>query len=199
MLGIVFRLPPLDDPGVVAAYWSRWGPTTQIVIAAVALGYPPLLVFLADLAARWSVLAPVQAVVSRASAALLVMFVICLNVALGLVSAGGQLIAAGRADLGYALHVAAFVLAAPATGLGAGGCLGLLYGSWQGALQPRWLRWPALLACAGNVGTLGGLFALDGIWNSGNGLLGGIAVPLGTLTLYVLTASVAWLRPQRER
>ena len=155
-----------------------------------------MLIFLTDLRARWAVHEPSQAIVSGASIALLLMFVTCLDVALGLASAGGQLIAVGRTDLGYALHVAAFILAAPATGLGAGGCLGLVYGSWRGALRPRWLRWPALLAFAGNVGTLGGLFALDGIWNSGNGLIGGIAVPLGALTLYVLVASATWLAPR---
>ena len=29
--------------------------------------------------------------------------------------------------------------------------MGLLYGSWTGALPPRWLRWPALLAFVAGV------------------------------------------------
>lgn len=194
MVVIIFRLPALSDPGAVFGYWSRWGGATQLVIASVVLGYPALLVFLADVRRRWREPAPVHTLVSQAAVVLLIMFVTCLNVSLGLASAGGQLIAIGHADVGYGLHVAAFILAAPATSLGAGGCLGLLYGSWTGALQPRWLRWPALLAFVGNLGTLGGLFALDGVWNSGNGLLGGIAVPLGTVTCFVFCASVAWIK-----
>jgi hypothetical protein len=52
----------------------------------------------------------------------------------------------------------------------------------------------ALAATAANIGAVGGLFRLDGVWNSGNGVLGGIALPLETLTVYVLLASLAWLR-----
>ncbi len=106
ILVIIFRLPSLVDSSVVVAYWGQWGATTQTVIAIVALGYPPLLVFLIDLRARWTTVDPDQVIVSQTSVALLIMFVTCLNVALGLASAGGQLIAAGRTDLGYALHVA---------------------------------------------------------------------------------------------
>lgn len=194
MVVIIFRLPALADLSIVADYWGRWAGATQLVIASVVVGYPALVVFLVDARTRWVVRGHRDSVVASAAVILLVMFVTCLNVSLGLASAGGQLVAAGHAELGAGLHVAAFVLAAPATGLGAGGCLGLLSGSWVGALQPRWLRWPALLAVLGNVGTLGGLFALDGVWNSGNGLLGGIAVPLGAVTCYVFCASAAWVR-----
>lgn len=165
----------------------------QVVIAALSLSYPPLVVSLVDWHRRCTV-AGVSATVATATVVLLLMFATCLNVALGLASAAGQLVTQGDGDLGFGLHAAAFVLAAPATGLGVGGCVGLVLAARHG-LRPAGLRWPAMAAPAANLGPLGGLFTLSGPFNSGNGILAGIMLPLGTLCLYVLAASLAWLRP----
>ncbi|MGH8881540.1 MAG: hypothetical protein ACRD0P_30010, partial [Stackebrandtia sp.] len=58
----------------------------------------------------------------------------------------------------------------------------------------RWLRWPALLGIVGNAGAIGGLFALTGPANSGDGILGGILLPLGTFLGWIACASCSWLR-----
>ena len=109
MLAILFRFPDLDDADEVVDYWARLGAVTQLVIAAVVVGYPFLLLFLADLRQRWVTPTPSARAVAAASYAGGLMFVTALNIALGMASAGGQLIDTGNVELGYALHVAAFV------------------------------------------------------------------------------------------
>lgn len=194
MLLIVFRLPALDSEHAVDVYWHHHRTLTQVVIAMVVLGYPLLLVWLAEVRRRWGDHSPTGQLLGTTTHTAGLMFITTLNVALGLASAGGQLIGHGRRDLGYALHVGAFVLAAPATSLGVALCGGLAWAAWTGALSPRWLRWPTAVAAATNALTLGGLFTLTGSWNSGDGVLGGIALPLGTLTVVVVLASGSWLR-----
>lgn len=140
---------------------------------AVSVGYRFMLVF-ADPRRRWIGGNPTSIVIAQAKFILMVILLTLLNVALGLAAAGGQLILAGDApEVGYGLHVAAYMFAAPATGMGAGALPGLLVGSLIGEVEPRWLRWPALAALLGNVGTLGGHFHLGRVWNSGNGLPAG--------------------------
>lgn len=45
-----------------------------------------------------------------------------------------------------------------------------------------------------NVGAVGGVLSLTGPLNSGNGLIGGIALPLGMWLVWILLASITWLR-----
>lgn len=135
-------------------------------------------------------------VLSWAALACGVMFMTGLCAALGLAAAAGQIIEEGGTDLSaaYGLHVGSFVLAAPFTGAGVAFFVFVTLLAHRGHLQPRWLRWPALLGVAGNLGAIGGLFSLTGPGNSGNGILAGILLPLGTFLLWTVCASTAWLR-----
>jgi hypothetical protein len=45
-----------------------------------------------------------------------------------------------------------------------------------------------------NVGAVGGVGTLTGPWNSGNGVIGGIAAPLGLFVVWILAVSVWWWR-----
>ncbi|OFE15592.1 hypothetical protein BA895_22305 [Humibacillus sp. DSM 29435] len=187
MLAIVFRFPGLASEASVIAYWTMHEKTTQTVIALVALGYPGLVLFLVGLPYAWSMTSSAWA---RAATAMGCMFITSLVVALGLASAAGQLIQASdsNAHLGYGLHVAAFVLAAPAAGLGTGFFLAVIVSTFS--VAPRWLRVPAGIGALCNAGALGGHFDLAGPLNSGNGLLGGIALPLASLMVYVACVCV---------
>lgn len=197
MGAIILRFPDLDDVADIVSYWAELGTLTQIVIALTVAGYPFLLVFLAELKERWTSESPAQRRVAMATYTGGLMFFTCLNVALGLGSAGGQLSAnPAHHELAFALHVAGWVLAAPAAGLGTTFGAGLVYAAWTKALSPGWLTWPALIMLISNAGALGGLFALTGPWNSGNGILGGIALPLGSVVIFVACASTAWIRHQ---
>jgi hypothetical protein len=59
---------------------------------------------------------------------------------------------------------------------------------------PPWSGYLAIIGAIANVGAVGGIFALRGPLNSGNGLIGGIAAPLGLYLLWILAISVWWLR-----
>lgn len=164
----------------------------------MAAGYPLLLMFLADVAARAARNRPHSALGWAAMAAG-VMFTTGLAVALGLAAAAGLIVDQGvGASAAYGLHVGAFVLAAPFTGAGVAFFVFVALLADRGSLGARWLRWPALLGVVGNAGAIGGLFTLTGPANSGNGILGGILLPLGTLLGWIMCASCSWLRDHRH-
>lgn len=198
MAAVIPSFPDLDSRHAVVAFWQDHGTLTMRVIALVIVGYPLLLVFLADVASR-AAANEVRPVLSWAALVAGVMFMTGLSVALGLVAAAGLIIDQGT-DLSaaYALHVGAFVLAAPFTGAGVAFFVLVLILSQRGYLQPRWLRWPALLGLVGNLGPIGGLFTLTGAGNSGNGILGGILLPLGTFLVWTVCASGSRLRESRR-
>ena len=200
MLLIIPDFPDLDSSVEVAQYWREHGELTTWVISSITVGYLPLLVFLAHVATR-ATQRERPPVLSWTALMAGVMFMTELNVALGLAAAAGRLIHAGH-DVGtaYGLHVGAFMLAAPATGAGVMFFAAVVVLSHRGQLTPRWLRWPGLVGLAGNVGAIGGLFGLTGPGNSGNGILGGILLPLGTFLAWAVLASVAWLlTPEQEQ
>jgi hypothetical protein len=121
---LVPALPALDDPAQVSLFWSRHSAALRWTVAAAVAGYPFLLVFLSDLQRRAEHNG--SRLLARATVANAVVFVTALNIALGLAAAAGLLFGAAPtaqaadAALGYQLHVAAFVLAAPAAGPGTG-------------------------------------------------------------------------------
>ena len=111
------RLPDLDSMAEVNRFWEDNFALMQAVIASVSVGFMFLLVFLGWLA-EW---------LRRAGGALAftvfgsaVMFMTALNVALGLDIAAGLLQQDGSGQSSYALHSAAFLLAAPAAPAGTG-------------------------------------------------------------------------------
>lgn len=195
MILVIPLFPDLDDRTEVIVFWRDHGSVTLQIMALVVAGYPLLLLFLADVAVR-SARGRDDPVLSWAALAAGVMFMTGLCAALGLAAAAGQIVKEGGADLSaaYGLHVGSFVLAAPFTGAGVAFFVFVTLLAHRGHLQPRWLRWPALVGIAGNLGAIGGLFSLTGPSNSGNGILAGILFPLGTFLLWTVCASTAWLR-----
>jgi hypothetical protein len=59
---------------------------------------------------------------------------------------------------------------------------------------PLSFGWLAVLGSVMNLAALAGFFSLTGAPNSGNGLLGGLAGPVGIWVVWILTVSISWLR-----
>jgi hypothetical protein len=162
----------------------------QVVIASVSVGFLFLLFFLGGLA-EWLRRTGWTIVFTAFGSA--VTFMTALNVALGLDMAAGLLQDGGSTDSSYALHTAAFLLAAPAAPAGAAFFVAIAIGAFVCGAFPRPLGWLAVLGVITNLGALGGIVSLDGPLNSGNGVIGGIAAPLGLYLLWIGSVSVWWL------
>lgn len=189
---VVPRFPDLGSAATVAGWWSADLPLMQAVVLSVSVGYLFLLLFLGALAQRLFADAAVRAWSWTGLGAAL-MFTTALNVAIGMVIAAG-LVAATDPASAYALHVGGFVLAAPAAFAGVAFFLAMAAVAFGSDVLPRWSGWLAVAGVVANVGAVGGVGTLTGPWNSGNGLLGGIAAPLGLFVAWILAISVCWLR-----
>jgi hypothetical protein len=121
------------------------------------------------------------------------MFMTALNVALGLDIAAGLLVNADSAST-YALHTAAFLLAAPAAFAGATFFVAIAVFAWESEVFPRWSAWLAVVGVVANAGTVLGILTLTGPLNSGNGIVGGIAAPLGIFLVWVFAISAWWVK-----
>ena len=66
-----------------------------------------------------------------------------------------------------------------------------------GAL-PRWTAWLAIVGVVANVGAVFGTLSLTGPLNSGNGIVGGIAAPVGVYLLWIFSVSLWWLIEQKR-
>lgn len=186
------RLPNLGSAHDIQAFWRANQGLMQGVILSVSIGFLFLLVFLGALvelirtepdsgALAWTVLGSA------------LMFMTALNVALGLDAAGGLVVNIDPAAT-YALHTAGFLLAAPAAFAGTTFFVAIAVFSWESAVFPRWSAWLAVVGVLANVGAVLGVLSLTGPLNSGNGIVGGIAAPLGLYLIWVLAVSVWWLR-----
>jgi hypothetical protein len=184
--------PDLGSVEAVAGFWSTDLALMQAVVLSVSVGYLPLLVFLGALAARLGADPAVRAWSWTAAGAALV-FMTALNVAIGLVMAAGLVAAADPASA-YALHVGGFVLAAPAAFAGVAFFVAVTVVAFGSDVLPRWSGWVAAAGVVANVGAVGGVGTLTGPWNSGNGVIGGIAAPLGLFVVWILAVSVWWWR-----
>ncbi len=184
--------PDLGSVEAVAGYWSTDLRLMQVVALSVSVGYLPLLVFLGALAARLGA-DPAVRVWSWTAVGAAIMFMTALNVAIGLVMAAG-LVAATDPASAYALHVGGFVLAAPAAFAGVAFFVAVAVVAFGSDVLPRWSGWVALAGVLANVGAVGGIGTLTGPWNSGNGVIGGIAAPLGLFVVWILAVSVWWWR-----
>jgi hypothetical protein len=189
---VIPLLPDLGSAAEMAPFYRAHADLLQVVIVCVSIGYLPLLVFLGGLLERLRAEAgegPLPWVVFASA----VMFMTALNVALGLVAAAALLFDADGSQPTYELHTAGFLLAAPAAFAGVAFFTALAALCFSGAFT-RWLGWLAVAGALANVGAVGGVLSLTGPLNSGNGLIGGIAVPLGMWLAWILLASLAWLR-----
>lgn len=185
---VIPRFPDLGSADEVEAFWRENQELMQPVALSVSVGFLFLLAFLAALDARLR--QGDRALAALAFGAAL-MFMTALNVAIGLDVAGGLLLGSGTA-LTYGLHVAGFLLAAPAAFAGAAFFVACAVASFRTAVFPRWTAWLACLGAVANVGAVGGLLTLSGPFNSGNGMVGGIAGPLWLA--WIGSVSVWWLR-----
>jgi hypothetical protein len=184
------RLPDLDSAAEVNRFWEDNLALMQAVIASVSIGFIFLLVFLGGLTEWLRRAGGALAFTALGSA---VMFMTALNVALGLDITAGLLQQEGSGPSSYALHSAAFLLAAPAAPAGTAFFAALACASLGKGAFPRSLGWLAVIGAIANIGALAGVVSLDGPLNSGNGLVGGIAAPLGLYLAWILSVSVWWL------
>ena len=192
---MAFAIPTLPDLGSaqrVQAFWLDNQELMQGVILSVSVGFIFLLGFLGALVERLrSGLADHALVWVTFGSAL--MFMTALNVALGLDIAGGLLVETDPAST-YALHTAGFLLAAPAAFVGTAFFVAIAAITWETRIFPRWSAWLAIVGALANVGAVLGIVSLTGPLNSGNGIVGGIAAPLGLYLLWIFAVSVWWLR-----
>jgi hypothetical protein len=171
------RLPDLGSAQRIELFWRDNQTLMQGVILSVSIGFIFFLGFLGALVERLRSLVDAHAVVWVVFGSAL-MFMTALNVALGLVIAGGLLVEADPAST-YALHTAGFLLAAPAALAGTAFFVAVIAITWQTEIFPRWSAWLAIVGALANVGAVFGIVSLSGPLNSGNGIVGGIAAPLG--------------------
>lgn len=192
MAVVIPRLPDLGSTHNVEEFWRDNQTLMQAVILSVSVGFLFLLAFLGALVERLRTAVDADAIVWVAFGSAL-MFMTALNVALGLDIAGGLLV---ETDLGstYALHAAAFLLAAPAALAGTAFFVAITVITWQTGVFPRWSAWLAIVGALTNVGAVLGIVSLTGPLNSGNGIIGGIAAPLGLYLVWIFAVSVWWLR-----
>jgi hypothetical protein len=190
------RLPDLGSANRVAEFWRSNTALMRVVIVSVSVGYLFLLVFLGALTDRMRRFEG-PGPLAFAAFGSAVMFMTLLNVAVGLDAAGGLLLPTAGPDATYLLHAAGFILAAPAAFAGVAFFAALAVLIRRTAVFPRWLGRLALLGAVGNVGAVGGSLTLTGPWNAGNGVLAGIAAPLGLFLLWTACASAWWLRDLR--
>jgi hypothetical protein len=130
------RLPDLDSMAEVNKFWEDNLTLMQAVIASVSIGFMFLLVFLGGLAEWLRRAGGALAFTAFGSA---VMFMTALNVALGLNIAAGLLQheGSGQSPDPYALHSAAFLLAAPAAPAGTAFFAALAFASFGKDAFPR--------------------------------------------------------------
>ncbi len=153
-------------------------------------------IFLLGFSERWSSACvpglPDQALVWVAFGSAL-MFMTALNVALGVDIAGGLMVESDSAST-YALHTAGFMLAAPG-GVGRHRLLRRYRSNHLGNRElPPVVGMAAIVGALANVGAVLGIVSLTGPLNSGNGIVGGIAAPLGLYLVWIFAISVWWLR-----
>ena len=193
---VIPRLPDLGSAQRVEAFWRANQQLMQGVILSISVGFLFLLLFLGALVELLRIAGAPGAAIWTAFASVL-MFMTALNVALGLDIAGGLLVDTDPTGT-YALHTAAFLLAAPAALAGACFFIAIAGIVWRTGALPRWTAWLAIVGVVANVGAVFGTLSLTGPLNSGNGIVGGIAAPVGVYLLWIFSVSLWWLIEQNR-
>ena len=189
-------MPDLGSAQRVEAFWRANQQLMQGVILSTSVGFLFLLLFLGALVELLRIAGAPGAAIWTAFASVL-MFMTALNVALGLDIAGGLLVDTDPTGT-YALHTAAFLLAAPAALAGACFFIAIAGIVWRTGALPRWTAWLAIVGVVANVGAVFGTLSLTGPLNSGNGIVGGIAAPVGVYLLWIFSVSLWWLIEQNR-
>ena len=189
---VITELPDLDSASAVAAFYGRHAGLMEAILCSVSLGFATFLVFLGALTERL--------VAHRAGgwgwvafgAAL--MFMTALSVALGIDAAAALLRDKISAEVILSVHSTAFLLAAPAAGAGVAFFIAVGAASSGERGLPAWSGRVATIGAIVNTGALAGFFSLSGVWNSGNGLVGGLAGPVLMWIIWIVAVSLSWLR-----
>lgn len=190
---IIPQLPDLGSSAEIGHFYRNQGDPLKAVLLLVSLGFFCFLCFLGALVERLRHAegsGPLAWIAFGAG----LLFMTSFNIAVGLAAAAGLLYQTSAPELTYALHAAAFVVAAPAAPAGAAFFAAIALLSFGTAVFPRWLAVAGVLAALANLGALGGVFSRTGPLNAGNGLVGGVAAPILAWVLWILLASLWWLR-----
>lgn len=193
MVIVLGELPELDSVGEVDRFVAANDDSLKLVIAFVSFGFLFFLGYLGSLVERLNAAAGAGAL-ARVVFASALMFMTLFCAALGLDAAAVLFHETSTPELTHALHGAGFMLHAPASFVGAAFFIALALLAFELDALPRWLGWFALAGVAANVGAIGGVFSAGGPLNSGNGVLGGVALPLSFWVLWICLDSVATLR-----
>jgi hypothetical protein len=194
---VIPELPNLSSSEEIESFYAEHGETMKFILASVTVGFVPLLIFLGVLVEElrswnsgwlWAALASA------------LMFMTALAVALGLDAAAVLLSEEASSQTIWTLHSAAFLLAAPAAGAGTAFFIAVAALALRAKAWSPGIGWLAVVAAAINLGAIAGFFSLSGAANSGNGLLGGLAGPVGIWLVWIVAISLHWLRdPELER
>jgi hypothetical protein len=190
---VVGALPELDSADETERFLAAHGDALKLVIGFASLGFLFFLGYLGSLVERLSA-ADGSGPLARTAFASALMFMTLFNAAIGLDAAAGLLRESSTPEITHALHTAGFVLHAPAGFVGVAFFVATALLAFKVGALPRWLGWFAVVGVAANVGAIGGVFSASGPLNSGNGVLGGVALPLFAWVLWICLDSVATLR-----
>ncbi len=185
---IVLQLPDLSSRTKIDHFYRGQGDLLKMVLALAAVGFFFLLGFLGALVERLR-RAEGSGPLAWIAFGSALLFMTSLSIALGLAAAAELLSRQGTPAIVYTLHAGAFVLAAPVALVGTAFFVAVALLSFRAAVFPLWLAWAALTAAFANAGAVGGFFSLTGPLNSGNGAVGGPAVPILSWVLWIALAS----------
>jgi hypothetical protein len=191
MAVVIPVLPDLGSASEIERFYGRHAETMKVILASVSVGFTAFLVFLGALVEELRQAKESGWIWSAMASAL--MFMTALGVALGLDAAAVLLYGQASAETVWALHSAAFLLAAPAAGAGVAFFVAAAVLAFGSDALPRHLGWLAVAGAAVNLGALGGFFSSTGPLNSGNGLIGGLAGPVLLWLVWIVAVSVDWL------
>jgi len=191
-MGIVIpSLPDLSDASGISRFYADHAGAMEAILASVSAGLGFVLVFLGNLVARLQ-RARAGSAWTWALAGAALMFLTALCAALGVDAAAVLLHDRVTPDTTWALHAAAFLLAAPAAGAGTAFFVAAAVLALRDGALPAWAGWLAVLGAVINAGALGGFFARGGALNAGNGAVGGLAGPVAAWTVWILAVSWVW-------
>lgn len=190
MVLVIPVFPDLAGPVGIDSFYDDHADSMKLILASISVGFIAFLVFIGRLVVE---LIPQSSGWTWSALASALMFMTALGVALGVDAAAVLLFERTSPETIWVLHSVAFLLAAPAAGAGTTFFIAVAALAFD-RVWPRSFAWLAVLGALINFAALAGFFSLTGAANSGNGLLGGLAGPVGIWVVWVLAVSIRWLR-----
>jgi hypothetical protein len=181
-------LPDLGSSAEIRDFYRSHEDLLRAVVLLLSVAFFFFLCFLGTLV-EWLRRAEGSGPLTWIVLASALMFMTGLNVAVGLVASTALMSEITSPEITHALHAGTFLLAAPAALPGTAFFVAIALLSFRTRAFPPWLAWVAIAAAVANIGALGGIFSLTGPLNSGNGVVGGLPVPILAWWLWTLLAS----------